>query len=349
LTALPRGGGFTALPPVAAEFTAVRDLDLVDPDRWPRALELLTRPPLRAALTEPLRLRLPDGGRADVPSYTAWWLRRHLLLDGRRPGELRTGDSDPLLAGLYDPIGATAAGPAEAGQAETAAALSRMLADPAVTRALGVRVSLAALLAEPRGADELLERLADPARPVSRPQLRAVWAALAAAGAITADLITPPHRVRAIHGDKITVADADDVLILDAPDLWPLAADRPLILAPYRHVVRLADLLDLPLASEELAGAVESDGEFRPVPDVVREVLPEAPAGYREHDRLLVDGADLPWRYADGELHAATVEGLAHGLAWAADRWPARHLVAELLLSPDETARILAESDLDPD
>jgi hypothetical protein len=78
-------------------------------------------------------------------------------------------------------------------------------------------------------------------------------------------------------------------------------------------------------------------------------VLPEAPAGYREHDRLLVDGADLPWRCTGGEVHAATAEGLAHGLAWAAGRWSARHLIAELLLSPEETARILAEADLDTD
>ena len=42
-------GGDAELPPVALEVMAVRDLDLVDPDRWPRALELLARPPLRAA------------------------------------------------------------------------------------------------------------------------------------------------------------------------------------------------------------------------------------------------------------------------------------------------------------
>jgi hypothetical protein len=361
---LPRDDGFASLPPVAPEFVAVRDLDLVDPGRWPQALELLIRPPLRAALTEPLRLRLPDGGRADVPSYTAWWLRRHLLLDGHRPGDLRTGDSDPLLAGLYDAIGVPGAGqtgadvavadlegadPAQAGLAETSGSLARVLADPAVIHALGVRVSLAELLAEPGGADELLDRLADPDRLVTRGQLRSLWSALAAADAVSADRLTPPGRVRAVHGDKLTVADADDVLILDAPDLWPLAAGRPLVLAPYEHAVRLARLLDLPLASEEIPGIVESDGEFRPVPEVVREVLPDAPAGYREHDMLLVDGADLPWRCTGGELHAATAEGLAHGLAWAAGRWSARHLVAELLLSPEETARILAEADLDAD
>ena len=42
-----------------------------------------------------------------MPSYTAWWLRRNLVLDGRRPGDLRGPDADPLLAGLYDPVVAT--------------------------------------------------------------------------------------------------------------------------------------------------------------------------------------------------------------------------------------------------
>jgi hypothetical protein len=334
------GGALAALPPVAVEFAGVRDLDLVDPGRWPQALDLLTQPPLRAALTGPARVRLPDGRSADVPSYTAWWLRRHVTLGGRPPSDLRTPDADPLLAGLYDPVGAYgAAGPGPA--------LARVLADPVIARALGVRSSLAGLLAEPGGADELMSRLADPARPVSRPQLRALWRALATADGLTPRDITPPDRVRAVHGDKVVAADAADVLVLDAPDLWPLAAGQPLVLVPYPQAARLADLLDLPLASEEIPGVAESAGERRPVPDIVTDVLPGAPATYREHDRLTVDGTDVPWRYTGGELHAATVEGLAYGLAWAAGQWQARHLVAALLISPEETARLLAEADLD--
>jgi hypothetical protein len=325
------------LPPVAVEFTAVRDLDLVDPERWPRALDLLTRPPLRAALTGPARVRLPDGRSADVPSYTAWWLRRHVTLGGRHPSGLRALDADPLLAGLYDPLAAAGTDPE----------LTRVLADPMVARALGVRSSLGALLAEPGGADELLRRLADPARTVGRAQLRSLWSALAAADGVTPADVTPPDRVRASAGDKVIVAEAADVLILDAPDLWPLVADQPLVLGPHRDAPRLADLLDLPLASEEVPGVIESAGERRPVPDIVPEVLPGAPAAYQEHDRLTVDGTDVPWRYQEGELHAATVEGLAHGLAWAAGQWQARHLLAALLISPEESARLLAEGDLD--
>jgi hypothetical protein len=333
-------GAFPPLPPVAVEFAAVRDLDLVDPGRWPQALDLLIRPPLRAALIEPTRVRLPDGRHADVPSYTAWWLRRHVTLGGRRPADLRVPDAAPLLAGLYDVAGLP-------GDADADPALDRVLADPALARALGVRSSLTALLAEPGGADELLARLGDLARPVTRPQLRALWSALATADGVAPQDITPPDRVRAIHGDKITVADAADVLILDSPDLWPLIADRPLILAPYRHASRLADLLDVPLASEEVPGVIESDGERRPVPDIVPDVLPGAPVTYREHDSLTADGTDVPWRYAGGEVHAATVEGLAHGLAWAAGHWQDRHLLSALLISPEETARLLTEADLD--
>jgi hypothetical protein len=326
------------LPPVAIAVTAVRDLDLVAADRWPRALELLVRPPLRAALTEAVRVRLPDGRHADVPSYSAWWLRRHVLLGGRRPSELRTLDSDPLLAGLYE-----LAEPGGTGDVERD--VTRVLADPVIARALGVRSSLAGLLAEPGGADELLARLADPGRAVTRPQLRALWSAVAADG-VPGEL-TPPDQVRAIVGEKVVVADAAEVLILDVPDLWPLVAGQPLIVAAEGQAARLADLLDLPLASEQVPGIIESAGQRAPAPQIAAEVLPGVPATYWEHDALIVDGTDVPWRYLDGELHAATVEGLAHGLAWAAGRWTARHLIAALLTGPDDSARLLAEADLD--
>jgi hypothetical protein len=312
------------VPPVAAEVLAVRDLELVDPARWPRALELFAAPSLRAALVEPTRVLLADGRHADVPSYTAWWLCRHPVLGGHRPTDVRAADTDPLLAGLYDE--------------------APLPADPAIARALGVRTSLAELLAEPGGTDELLDRLADPGRPVTRAQLRALWTALAAVGEAT-----PPNRVRVVCGDEVVVANAEDALVLDAPDLWPLVAAQPLVLAPYDQAPRLADLLDLPLVSEEVAGRVESSSARRPVPAIARVVLPDAPTTYYAHDRLVVDGVPVPWRYASGAVHAAGPGGLASGLAWASGRWPARHLLAALLADPRASARLLADADLDPD
>jgi hypothetical protein len=315
------------LPPVAPELLAVRDLELVDPDRWPAALELLAVPPLRAALTEPTRLLLADGHHSDVPSYTAWWLRQHPVLGGRRGADVRIAGGDPLLAGLWDDFD--------------------WPGDPAVARALGARTTLAGLLAEPGGIADLLSRLADPARPVTRGQLRAVWAAVAAADAAGAAEPDPPGRIRAVLGDQVVVADAADVLVLDVPDRWPLVAARPLVLAPYDQAERLADLLDLPLVSEEVPGRVESAGQRRPVPAIVTAVLPDAPAEYQAHDPLVVDGTELPWRCMAGAVHAAGPDGLARGLAWAAGQWPSRHLLAALLQDSGAAPRLLAEADLD--
>lgn len=323
------------VPPFAPELLAVRDLDLVDPDRWPRALELLSRPPLRAALTGPARVLLGDGRYADVPSYTAWWLRHHLTVNGQPVSGLRAPDSDPLLEGLYD---------------EASASLAEVLADPEIARALGVRTSLSEVLADPSGPGDLLRRLADPARPVSRPQLRALWTALGnwtAHG--NAAEVTPPDRVRAVLGTEVVVAGSADVLVLDAPDLWPLVASRPLILAPHDLAFRLADLLDLPLASEEAAGTVESAGRTRPVPAAIADLLPDAPEEYMEHDKLLVDGVPVPWRCTGGEVHASGPAGLAAALAWAAGQWPLRHLAEAILTAPDDSSRLLADADLDPE
>ena len=295
---LPRG----AVPPAALEVTAVRDLEFVDPDRWPLALEMLAAPPLRAALTEPVRVRLADGRHVDVTPYTAWWLRRHVRLGGRRPGELRAADADPLLAGLYD---------------EADPGLAAVLADPVIGRALGVRTTLAGLLADAGGPEELLNQLADPKHPVTRPQLRALWTALATAG-LTPDEITPPEQVRAVRGTEVVVADAEDVLVLDAPDLWPLCAKRPLILAPHHLASRLADLLDLPLAAEEIPGTVESSGRRTPVPPAVRAVLPGRSPGLpgtrparrrRRRDPLALPGRRDPRRDPGGAGLRARVGG----------------------------------------
>jgi hypothetical protein len=317
---LPEG----SVPPVAAQVLAVRDLELVDPARWPQALDMLAEPPARAALVEPVRVLLDDGRHTDVPSYTAWWLRHHPVLGGQRAADLRLAGADPLLAGLYDEAVLTV--------------------DPVVARALGLRTSLDALLAEPGGADELLDRLADPARPVTRAQLRLLWARLA-----DVTQAHPPHRLRTVRESQVVVVDAGDAFVLDAPDLWPLVAAQPLVLAPYERAGRLADLLDLPLVSEEFTGLVESPPQQRPVPAIVSAVLPDAPAAYFGHDKLVVDGVPVSWRYTGGAVHAASPSGLACGLAWACGRWPARHLLAALLREPGEAARLLAEADLDPE
>ena len=75
-------------PPVEpAEERAV-----VDPDRWPAALELIGGDrDARAAL-------LPT---ASGLSYSGWWLSRHAVIDGRAPVDWRLPDAEELV-GLYD-------------------------------------------------------------------------------------------------------------------------------------------------------------------------------------------------------------------------------------------------------
>ena len=79
----------------------------------------------------------------------------------------------------------------------------------------------------------------------------------------------------------------------------------------------------------------------REVPQAVRALLPDAPLTYREHDELVVDGTDVDWRRTpDGVLHAATLEGVAAGLAWAAGQWGRRFEVAALLEDPQRVAEL---------
>ncbi|MFR9673647.1 sacsin N-terminal ATP-binding-like domain-containing protein [Streptomyces sp. TR06-5] len=322
----------TPVPPVAAEIVAVRDLDLVDDDCWPQALAMLARPPLREALTAPVRVLLPDGTTELVRPYTAWWLRGHPVLDGRRPAGLRAAGGDPLLAGLYEEADASSlTSPEPDGPGEP---------DAEVLRALGVRTSAAALLDEPGGAAELLGRLADPALRVSVEQLHGLHGLLAR---LDPAEVTLPDELRAVVGGRdVSVVTAADAVVADAPDLVPLAGDRPLLPVRPVHASGLAAVLEVPRLSRVVAGEVSGDaGTRRDVPEPVRALLPDAPATYVEHDELLVDGVEADWRLAaDGTLHAATFEGVAAGLAWSAGRWAARFEAAALLEDPDRAGEL---------
>ncbi|KUN80022.1 sacsin N-terminal ATP-binding-like domain-containing protein [Streptomyces griseoruber] len=309
------------VPPVATELVAVRDLDLVDDDRWPQALALLAQPPLRDALTQPVRILLPDGTHEVVRPYTAWWLRGHPVLDGRRPAGLLAAGGDPLLHGLYDEADATG------------------FDDEQVLRALGVRTSLAALLDEPGGAAELLDRLADPDRPVGPAQLHGLYGALAD---LDPEQVTLPDELRAVVDGRVEVVDAADAVVVDSPDLLPFTEGVPLLPVRPSRAAELAELFQVRRLSESVTGRVDSEGAEHDVPEPVRVLLgPRTPDTYVEHEELVVDGVELDWRLTDdGVLHAATLEGVAAGLAWAAGQWPRRFEVAALLEDPSRTGEL---------
>ncbi|RSS78719.1 sacsin N-terminal ATP-binding-like domain-containing protein [Streptomyces sp. WAC06614] len=309
------------VPPVATELVAVRDLDLVDDDKWREALALLARPPLRDALTQPVRVLLPDGTTQNVRPYTAWWLRDHPVLEGRRPAGLRAAGGDPLLEGLYDSADATG------------------FEDEQVLRALGVRTSVAALLDEPGGAAELLGRLADSEREVTGRQLHALYGALAE---LDPEQVTLPDELRAVVDGEVVVVDAAEAVVADAPDLLPLTGGLPLLPVAPARAAELAELLQVRRLSETVPAEVTTPGEEHEVPEPVRVLLgPATPRTYLEHEELVAGGVELDWRLTpDGVLHASTLEGVAAGLAWACAQWPRRFEVAALLEDPSRTAEL---------
>ncbi|MET9786096.1 sacsin N-terminal ATP-binding-like domain-containing protein [Streptomyces canus] len=311
----------TPVPPVATELVAVRDLDLVDEDKWPEALSLLARPPLRDAITQQVRILLPDGTHEVVRPYTAWWLRGNPVLDGRRPAGLLAAGGDPLLRGLYDEADATG------------------FDDEQVLRALGVRTSVAALLEEPGGAAELLDRLADPDRPVTGAQLHALYSALAD---LDPEQVTLPDELRAVTDGRVEVVDAADAVVVDSPDLLPFTQGVPLLPVRPTRAAELAELFQVRRLSESVTGSVDSEGTEHDVPEPVRVLLgARTPSTYVEHDELVVDGVEIDWRLTnDGVLHASTLEGVAAGLAWAAGQWPRRFEVAALLEDPTRTEEL---------
>ena len=298
----------------------IRDLDLVADDAWPRALRLLAgRRETWQALTAP-----------DSPS--AAWLARNALLAGRAPAEWRLPGARGLT-GLYDPV-------PDVGVRED------------VLAAAGVRSGL--VVADLDDAADLLDRLGDADREVPPGLVLRAHAALAAAGLEWTES-DAPERVRAVDGG---VVDAERAAVLDRPWLgavWP--AGLLVAASPGADATALAELLDLPLLSEQADGRVVSEGEFVPWAEMTAVVLaaellgiPLPEGGLVVHDELTVEVDDVeratPWWVESGPLHGEhhaedSPGGLAQAFAWAAGRWPERHLVEAVLDDPATTTFLL--------
>ncbi|MFE1596245.1 sacsin N-terminal ATP-binding-like domain-containing protein [Nocardia sp. NPDC058705] len=209
------------------ELTAVRDLDLVDEDRWPEALRhLLSEPRTRALLT-------------DRDGYTTWWLHRHAHIDGIPLGRLHHPD-DNEFAGLLPTFDVPGIDGADLD------ALRPVLVRPDV---------MSAALAE-----ELLDALADPSKtpaPEVIARTNARLAAAVAAGVLDPRELDLPEQVRALSGDVI---DASTAMVLDEPCFGLVVPPNRLIVGDTEHAEALATLLDLPLVSEEVSAEVLGNG-----------------------------------------------------------------------------------------
>ncbi|NAZ84269.1 hypothetical protein GTR02_20920, partial [Kineococcus sp. R8] len=295
--------------PVVADVHVVRDLDLVVTG-WPEVLAALAAGPAgTAALTRPWQ-----AGAVRRPPLTAWWLRR----------------SGPLPAVTRDP---SAAGPAWLPPAPGWAA---GLPAP-VRRALGVLPALDAA-----GPDDVLPLLeaAGRAHDVPAGDLLALWALLASCAG---ELVAPadvPSRVRVLApGGATRTVPAGDVVVPDSP-AWVQREDLgPQLLVPARVAERVADLLDLDLASDRADGVVTAAATAEvAVPAGVATLLPGAPASWTRAGGLAVDGRGVRWWVADGTVLAVDAAAAADGLACAAGCWELRRAVAAVLAA-DATGR----------
>ncbi|GAA2054038.1 sacsin N-terminal ATP-binding-like domain-containing protein [Williamsia deligens] len=267
---------------------AVRDLDLVDPDRWPEALSLLVADKdCRAALS-------------DRDGYTAWWLRTFAELDGVPLGHLRAPD-DLVLDGVLDP----AAHP-------DAAAFAPALAGTEIGS-----TDLAAVV---------LDHLADPDRPVRPGVAAAAHAALVRAhrrGDLDLDRLDPPTRVRTLSGVATSTA-----VVVDRPwFLAVVSGDEAVVATPPTtpdDAVRLATVLDIPTAGEAVTvtpvdpgTATTWDADPTAVAFAVGRDESPRTGEVRVHDRLRLDVerdgertvVDADWWVDDAGVHHLTRSG----------------------------------------
>lgn len=244
---------------------AVRDLDLVDPAEWVRALALLADDPTTAGL-------LDDG-------YTRWWLRRYAEIDGTALRLLRAVD-DTRFVGLFAAV--SDIGPAllvgdGPDDSDDAQCWLDALADPTREVSAGVAVRAhAALVAAvragrvdvarvdpPAGVRTLAGTVADRPIVVDRPWLTAV---------IPADRAVLPG-VDVDPSDAALLADLLDAdLASDVCRALPVAGGRR-VDADSSEAVRLAALHGRPAVAlvvhERLTVTVDVDGVERTV-DVAR-------------------------------------------------------------------------------
>ena len=319
----PEGSRYGA---TVGELEAIRDLDWITDDNWPKALQIMgSEPDLRRALVTQVRVVGPDDRPLGVPSYAAWWIREHVLLaDGEPLAGRADPEAEPVLATFLDEA-----------PAWTAAL------DPEVRTAIGLVREVGDLDAD--GISLVLDRLADPEREVDAASILRLWTRLGTLALFPGDA---PEQTRVLDADGVTrVIDADQAVVIDGP-MWVQRDDLGgFVIGSGAAADGLSDLLDVPMAQEIAEGKIDGEGTAADVPPIVRELVPEVPATWWEHEELTVDGVEVSWWVdADGAPHAATFDGLAKALAWSAGRWDRRHVIRAVLNEPDRSTELLVDA-----
>ncbi len=141
---------------------------------------------------------------------------------------------------------------------------------------------------------------------------------------------------------------AGEAMVADAP-MWLQRGDLGgFVVASGAAADGLSDLLDVPMAEEVAAGKIDGDGTAADVPELVRELVPETPGTWWEHEELLVDGVEVSWWVdEDRRPHAATFDGLAKALAWSAGRWDQRHVIRAVLSEPTLNTELRLDATFD--
>ncbi len=204
------------------------------------------------------------------------------------------------------------------------------------------------VLTDPGSAIELLERLGERERTVRSAVLVDIYPRLAQA--LDGIAVEPPVRVRV--APELTV-ERDEAVLLDAPYLLPLLDRIPV---PARGLVAaVADLLDLPLASEVVTAAVTSTAtsvsnwsELPGAGIAARRLgMNSLPGRIACHDPLVVTGDRVvSWWTAGGmdHVHRGTgPDALGRALAWRHGAWSLRAALAEAFAHPDDLARLTGE------
>jgi hypothetical protein len=141
----------------------------------------------------------------------------------------------------------------------------------------------------------------------------------------------------------------EEAVVLDAPYLQPLVAG-PVVPAGGAPGA-VADLLDLPLASEQVQGRVTGGGSRLRWAELPGADLAAARLGVVElagelavHETLTVAGRAVAWWPAEGVDHVdGSPSALGRALAWRAGSWRLRQALAEAFAFPDRAAELAAE------